>query len=101
MYFALAVNTHTLYLAGTKMFLLKRRTQISQEFCEVPMCKRFKKVTTIPVPSILLFAVRSLNQIKAIKHAEVLAQVLHDMLKTFERGCEMKELRLDEKPKKR
>lgn len=45
------------------------------------------------MPSILSFAVRFLNQIKAVEHAEVMAQVLHDTLKTFKRGCEMNELR--------
>lgn len=49
--------------------------------------------TTIPVPSISSFAVRSLNQIKAVEHVEVMAQVVHDTLKTFKRGCEMNELR--------
>lgn len=44
MYFALVVNTYSLHGVGTKKLLLKRKTQISQEFCEVPVCKRFKKV---------------------------------------------------------
>jgi len=35
MFFALVVNTHSLHGAGTKIFLLERKTQNSQEFCEV------------------------------------------------------------------
>jgi len=65
MFFALVVNTHPLHGAGTKIFLLERKTQILWGF--VQKIQLFQKVTSaihLPIQSDLCIKSRPLNILK-------------------------------------